>query len=271
MVDPDTTASILADALATGLPDSVYEKQGWADDQKLVNGGTETIGVLGFPSVYHKMQMMCYPVANENNPLERAAALDLGAPGNVALANHVFGAEQVSQCLTKDGKYVPGITVAGFVFDIGTSTSVQHCSGEPCRKAAQAMIDYQSFLGTVTSFKWDALRVITGATKTLPIYDSTAWTFQRSCPALRNIVDKVVEAQSKLPQLVTQMRAAAPQLNGVCIAPARDSITPGIASVIGKDRALKNRDTIETWGLGPLAEQCDCVMGSCLNVGVPAK
>ena len=55
-----------------------------------------------------------------------------------------------------------------------------------------------------------------------PILDQTTWTFQRSCDAVENILDRANYVLHALPSVIAGLREAAPQLEASCVAPPRD-------------------------------------------------
>ena len=48
------------------------------------------------------------------------------------------------------------------IFDIGTSTDIASCSGDACKAAAKAVMDYQRMLGHVTAMRWGTSIVAQG-------------------------------------------------------------------------------------------------------------
>ena len=202
--DAAAAARIAAKLAATGLPDAAR------------NGTASThIKWFAIPSVYHKLGITCV--------------------GN--------GEDLSDVCVTSaDGKLsmVPGLVDPAEadnspIFDLGTSTDVTKCSGNACKAAARAVLQYQALLTKVTTMRGDMLHVTMGASSggfPAAVLDQTDWTFQRTCQAFENIVDRAQEIQAALPAVISALRAAAPQLDAQCIAPVRSALT-SVANVAG--------------------------------------
>jgi len=84
--------------------------------------------------------------------------------------------------------------------------------------------------------RWDAAQLLMG-TSTPPgssadVLNQSTWTFQRSCQASEKIVERAAYIQARLPDVIAQLRAAAPQLESTCVSPPRDLTveSPGVWS-----------------------------------------
>jgi len=270
--DQETTASILADFQTTQLPGSMYEemedKWGLQKGQTFFDpAGGFLYGQLGIPSVYHKLAFSCIPEVGVNSSLDRSFARahglynrktgEVDAPSLNSLGmipgNSV---PQRANCILNDGTTMtPTNAGESPVFDIGPSTDISKCSGDKCRKAATATLNYQQFLGTLTSFRWETILAGGGGTKTEgDKFSQDTWTFQRTCSSMQQIVDGLKIAQTRLPSVVNELKASSSELDALCVAPARDFVTNEAVSVLGEAQASSNAATWTKGGKSPF--QC---------------
>jgi len=178
---------------------------------------------LALPTVYHKLMFMCWPDSNT----------DMTYTGVCHINQELYQSLKTSSV----GRDNP-------TFDISTSTDISRCSGEACKKAATAVLDYQELLHSITQLRLDTIHVMTGASSTVPAMEQSKWYFQRSCDAVDSIVSKVEQVVSDLPDVVAALHRTRPQLAAFCVSPARrlDSSASRAARVLGEDRALANSD-----------------------------
>jgi len=264
-IDADTSAHILSDVKALDLPSMILgewqQKHGLAEGQSFYDpAGGFVYGQLAISNVYHKLTFSCIPEVGVNSSLDRSFARGSGlydkttghvSAQNLATLGMIPGNKvpQRAHCVSGDGSLkVSQNAGESPVFDLGPSADMRKCSGDACKKAATATLNYQAFLQTVTSFRFDLLLVGGGDTASEGNkYFQDDWTYQRSCPALRNIVDGVTKARKQLPTIVNDLIASSGALDALCVAPARDLVTPEAVSVLGEDRAGRNA---ATWGEG---------------------
>ena len=86
----------------------------------------------------------------------------------------------------------------------------------------------------------DTIRVVTGGTKQLPLYEQAEWTWPRACPALRTMVHDAMHVRRQLPGVVGRLRAVSPHLDARCLASARATNGPGMRMMLGAERAERN-------------------------------
>jgi len=159
-----------------------------------------------FPTIYHKLMMMCYPTGTS---VEFGGVCE-GLDGNLLFQD---GSGRVDL----DGN---------IVFDLVTAGG--SCTGQVCKKAARALINYHALLMAVTRLRTDMVRTTYGYPRTQPALDASTWTVDRSCKALSAIVDNAIVIRRGLPNVTAALRAASPQLATSCIAGDR-YITTGTA------------------------------------------
>ena len=95
----------------------------------------------------------------------------------------------------------------------------------------------------MTVLRWDTIRTATGGTTELPAYDQQTWTWSRSCPALRAIVDNFAVVSQRLPGVIDALRVSAPQLETSCVSPRRDIASVGRATLkLGEEKAAANAE-----------------------------
>lgn len=226
---------------ATGMADNavsttILEEVGNLDSNESMSGSQH---YLALPTVYHKLMLMCH-------------GDDKGLFNNSGV------------CRGPHGALIPGYT--GFtgvppndnpVFDLVTAADITKCGGEPCKAAARAVLAYQVLLADVTVLRIDTGFVVTGTPPAEPTYEQEKWTWQRSCDAMHSIVDKATTVTRRLPEVVSDLRAAAPQLAAACVVPSRDmdDIQTRAAAIIGQKRAAINRQVWETAQL-KAADRC---------------
>ena len=163
--------------------------------------GSDTIIMLSLPTVYHKLVSTC--VINED--------MEGGMPSMCEGAPQVEGTTHLHGSTGEDNP----------VFDITTSTDITKCSGEACKAAAKAVLDYQSMLGPLTRMRWDLIQVAFGTVPAMPVLSSTSWVRQRSCAAFTNIATNAAAVQAQLPAVLQGLRASTDQLSLACVAPRR--------------------------------------------------
>ena len=197
--DNVAAARIVAKLQATGMPVSLFPRSKTQEASALPK-------LLTIPTVYHKLALTCLATTQTFSDV----CVD-------EFGNLVDGSTE---------GYAPSEVDANPIFDLATSTSLATCSGQPCKNAARAVVAYQSLLGVITPMRWDAAQLLMG-TSTPPgssadVLNQSTWTFQRSCQASEKIVERAAYIQARLPDVIAQLRAAAPQLESTCVSPPRD-------------------------------------------------
>jgi len=190
---------IVAKLHATGMPQSVFPRSSTQEVSALPK-------LLAIPTVYHKLALTCLATTQTTS----GVCLD------------EFG----SLLPSGSGYFAPSEVDANPIFDLATSTSLAKCSGQPCKNAARAVVAYQSLLGVITPMRWDAAQLLIGSStppvSSADVLNQSTWTFQRSCQASEKIVERAAYIQARLPDVIAQLRAAAPQLESTCVSPPRD-------------------------------------------------
>jgi hypothetical protein len=156
---------------------------------------------LAFGTVYHKLTFQCFPNTGSS------------APGGAfsSSCRDAFGNQYSGRSSTS--RTAP-------LFDLTTSTDIRKCNGTACAHAAAAVLSYQQLLGLVTPTRWDLLRASTGhstsgddVTTGYTVMTSPTMTWQRSCTAMRAIVQNAAKIHSQLPSVVAGLRSVAPHLD----------------------------------------------------------
>jgi len=219
VADAEASARIKSKLKATGLPQSVFA----------TNSSTRVSAksvYLAIPTVYHKLAAMCYPRNTTMLPLS-------GEPMEVS-----------DVCVDTKGDISQGCMVMAAstdqnpIFDLVTSTSLASCSGDACKAAARAVLSYQQLLSAITPMRLDTVQVAQGsAPGRSRMMEQSTWVFQRNCAALEKIVDRAQHIQVMLPAVLSTLRAAAPQLEVACVAPA------GVRGDIGPAYLVTNHTT----------------------------
>ena len=104
-----------------------------------------------------------------------------------------------------------------------------------CERLTRSLSAAQTFLGVVTSMRYDLIQAAVGAASGDPVMTSTSVTWQRSCAAMERIATHAALMQKQLPDVVAGLRAVAPQLEASCVAPPRDPLDSSrVATSLGK-------------------------------------
>ena len=85
------------------------------------------------------------------------------------------------------------------------------------------------------------VRVAQGIASESPILDQKTWTFQRSCDAVANIIERADYVLRTLPDVIAGLRAAAPQLQASCLAPARKWPQEDISAYVNNGTCTNHR------------------------------
>ena len=262
-VDSARATQILEQVEASGLPRSAFDAMGFrADVQDVLSDGGTSYSPM-YNNVYHKLMVSCTPVADDpEDSLFTFAQSFFGASMGANITS-LHQERHVAQCKTEDGRLIqPYTTPEFFVFDIGPAADITKCHGEACRAAARATLEYQKLLGVMTRMRVDYIFMVDGSwdpdgDASHPITTANEIVYQRSCAAFQNVADALDEVQERLPQVTTQLTEVSPQLDGLCVVPVRDFVTPEAIKTLGEERARTNGATMRTAVLFAAAEACN--------------
>ena len=195
--DPVASAALRAKLNSSSLPMRIYQNK--------ESKASANYHFLSIPTVYHKAALMCLPGYRISAP---------NIANSMVCRNESGVTDQT--CVGTSSKD------ANPIFDLVTSTDIAKCSGAACKAAGQAVLKYQTMLGTITNMRLDTVYVAWGHSGDAPLMDQDTWTYQRSCSAIESMIDKAVELSDQLPSVIADLRTYAPQLDAACIAPPRN-------------------------------------------------